>query len=97
MIRDIKLPFPLVEIILQEQLLSGCSWHTIPWLFKKGVNLKPKYSCLGFVAGFPGSSAGTEIACNAGDAGSIPGLGIPLEKGQATHSGILGLPWWLRW
>ena len=20
-----------------------------------------------------------------------------LEKGQATHSGILGLPWWLRW
>ena len=21
----------------------------------------------------------------------------PLEKGYATHSGILGLPWWLRW
>ena len=21
----------------------------------------------------------------------------PLEKGQATHSSILGLPWWLRW
>ena len=20
----------------------------------------------------------------------------PLEKGQATHSSILGLPWWLR-
>ena len=21
----------------------------------------------------------------------------PLEKGQTTHSNILGLPWWLRW
>ena len=21
----------------------------------------------------------------------------PLEKGQATHSSISGLPWWLRW
>ena len=21
----------------------------------------------------------------------------PLEKGEATHSNILGLPWWLRW
>ena len=20
-----------------------------------------------------------------------------LEKGRATHSGILGLPWWLSW
>ena len=21
----------------------------------------------------------------------------PLEKGEATHSSVLGLPWWLRW
>ena len=21
----------------------------------------------------------------------------PLEKGKATHSSILGLPWWLSW
>ena len=21
----------------------------------------------------------------------------PLEKEQATHSSLLGLPWWLRW
>ena len=27
------------------------------------------------VVGFPGSSAGKESACNAGDSGSIPGLG----------------------
>ena len=44
--------------------------------------------------GFPGSSAGKEFACNVGDLGSIPGLGLvlgwedPLEKGKATHSSI---------
>ena len=25
------------------------------------------------------------------------GREVPLEKGQATHSSVLGLPWWLRW
>ena len=24
------------------------------------------------------------------------GREVPLEKGQATHSSVLGLPWWLR-
>ena len=38
---------------------------------------------------FPSDSAGKESACNAGDLGSIPGLGRSLEKGKATHSGIL--------
>ena len=87
--------------------------------------------------GFPGSSAGKESACNAGDPDLIPGSGRsagerigyplqyswaslvaqtvrnlpamwetwvqsldledPLEKGQATHSSILGLPLWLSW
>ena len=31
--------------------------------------------------GFPGNSAGKESACNAGDPGSIPGLGRFPEKG----------------
>ena len=39
--------------------------------------------------GFPGGSAGKESARNAGDLGSIPGLGDPLEKGKAIHSRIL--------
>ena len=39
--------------------------------------------------GFPGSSAGKEPACNAGDPSSIPRLGRSLEKGKATHSSIL--------
>ena len=51
---------------------------------------------LGLYLGFPGSSSGKESACNAGDLGSILGLEDPLEKGMATHSSILGLPWWLR-
>ena len=38
---------------------------------------------------FPGSSAGKESTCNAGDPGSIPGLEDPLEEGMATHSSIL--------
>ena len=42
------------------------------------------------------SSDGKISACNAGDPGSIPGSGKS-EKGKATHSSILGLPWWLSW
>ena len=36
-----------------------------------------------------------ESACNAGDPSSIPGPEDLLEKGMATHSGILAwrLPW----
>ena len=37
----------------------------------------------------PGGSYGKESACNAGEAGSIPGSGRPLEAGMATHSSIL--------
>ena len=41
------------------------------------------------IRSFPGSSAGEESPCNAGDPGSIPGSGRPLEEGRATHSSIL--------
>ena len=47
--------------------------------------------------GFPGGSDGKESAFNVGDLDLIPGWEDPLEKGQATHSNILGLPWWLSW
>ena len=56
--------------------------------FLNGVTIHP---------GFPGSSAGKESACNAGDPGSVPGLGRSPGEGMDTHSSILGLPWWLRW
>ena len=32
--------------------------------------------------GFPGGSAGKESTCNAGDLGSIPGLGRSLKEGK---------------
>ena len=38
---------------------------------------------------FPGGSDCEESACNAGDAGLIPGQEDPLERGMATHSSIL--------
>ena len=44
----------------------------------------------GLILGFPCSSVSKESACNAGDLGSIPGLGrFPLEKEMATHYSIL--------
>ena len=37
----------------------------------------------------PGGSDGKESACNAGDAGLIPGWEDPLEKGMTIPSSIL--------
>ena len=37
-----------------------------------------------YVVGFPRASDGKEFACGAGDLGSIPGLGDPLEESMAT-------------
>ena len=39
--------------------------------------------------GFPCASAGKESVCNAGDLGSIPGLGRSPGEGEVTHSSIL--------
>jgi len=52
-------------------------------------------SCLGDVEGFPHSSVGKDSACKAGDPGSIPGSGDPLEKEMATYFSILAwrIPW----
>jgi len=38
------------------------------------------------VVGFPDSSDGKESACIAGDLGSIPWSGIPLEKGMMGYN-----------
>ena len=45
--------------------------------------------------GFPGSSAGKESACNAGDPGSIPRLGRSPGEGNSYHSSILA--WRISW
>ena len=41
--------------------------------------------------GLPGSSAGNESAYDAGDLIRFLCQKVPLEKGNATHSSILGL------
>ena len=46
--------------------------------------------------GFPDSSVGKESICNAGNPVWIPGSGRSSGERLATHSSILGLPWWLR-
>ena len=45
--------------------------------------------------GFPGGSDIKESACNAGDLGSIPGLGRFPGEGNGYHSSILAwkIPW----
>ena len=37
----------------------------------------------------PGGSDDKEFPCNEGDLGSVPGLGLSLGRGLATHSNIL--------
>jgi len=44
---------------------------------------------------FPCGSAGKESACNAGDLGSIPGLGRSPGEGKGYHSSILA--WKTTW
>ena len=59
---------------------------------------------VGEVMPFTSGSDNKEPACNAGDMGSVPGLGRSPEEGIATHSSIeskplllyfLEFPWWL--
>ena len=48
-----------------------------------------------FILGFPGVSDTKEFACNAGDLGSIPGLGRSLGKEMETYSSTFAwkIPW----
>ena len=46
---------------------------------------------------FPDSSVDKESACNAGDPGSVLGLGRSAGEGIGYHSSVLGLPLWLSW
>jgi len=67
--------------------LCQCPGNPQPWRDRKMSTPS--------VRGFPDSSVGRESPGNAGDPGSIPGLGRSLEKGKATHSSILAwkIPW----
>ena len=43
-----------------------------------------EYNCMSLYFGFPGGSDGKESACNAGDLGSIPGLGRSPGEGNGN-------------
>ena len=47
--------------------------------------------------GFPGSLAGKGLSAIQETLVRFLGQEDPPVKGKATHSSILGLPWWLRW
>ena len=54
-------------------------------------NVTQLYIYVYILRGFPGGSAGKESACNAGDLGSIPGLGRSPGEGKgypAQYSGL---------
>ena len=83
--------------------LTFCQW--LPWGPRavvgnchrdhaacKGENM---YYLASSEQAFPGGSAGKESACNAGDMGSIPGLGRCPGERKATHPSILAwrIPW----
>jgi len=46
-----------------------------------GESVLVGHNLLGYELGFPDSSVGEESACNAGDTGSIPGLGRSAGEG----------------
>ena len=60
-----------------------------------GAKLRWKYEETWLPLGFPGGSDSKESACNAGELGSIPGLGSSPGGGMATPSSILAwrIPW----
>ena len=61
--------------------------HTLPFYYFPWFSLPSNTSYNSFIVcvyylGFPCGSAGKESACNAGDLGSVPGLGRSPEEGK---------------
>ena len=74
--------------------LPGEEWHWGDSI--RSMLLHHNNKILRVAYGFPGGSDGKESARNAGDRGSIPGLGrFPWRKEWAAHSSILAWrsPW----
>ena len=65
------------------------------WIKDLGMECSPRLLKKKPWMGFSGGSDGKESACNAGDLGSIPGLGRSPGEGMATHLSIVAwrIPW----
>ena len=61
----------------------GCK-HKVEKIQRFPKKLKAELLYLPTIAGFPGSSNGKESACNAGDLGSILGLGRSSGEGNGN-------------
>ena len=89
-----------LKMWIMTQMVRGGAWDSafqavLRWCWP----CWPMDHCLssknpGFFRDFPSGSVSKGYACNAGDPGSIPGLGS-LEKETVTHSSILAweIPW----
>ena len=88
---DLRSPFSCAkrwpEFYLSPGLWLQLTYHVCCYF-------SPMYS---WHQGFPDSSVGKESICNAGDLIWILAWEDPLEKWQAIHSKILGLPLLLSW
>ena len=73
----------LICILLFCQCLSLVCFHLLNLLYDSLTDMAI-YSLCPLVPGFPCSSAGKESACNAGDPGSVPGLGRSLAGGHGN-------------
>ena len=62
--------------------MGGQSRRRDSWCWGEGGAGTPRFKHQHKSCGFPGSSAGKESACNAGDLGSIPGLGRSPGEGN---------------
>ena len=69
-----------IKMMVASELIWECSSSQVFWKhFRRiGVNFSLKV----LLMGFPGSSAGEESACNAGEPSSIPGLGRSSGEGM---------------
>ena len=74
----------------QNEWINQCQNKT-RWSPSFLQSLQLKYPAPILSVGFPGSSAGKESACNAGDPGSIPGSGSSPREGLLTPL-FLGFP-----
>ena len=74
----------MTTIEFLQQWCGAADRNTIQLWKSKGLDL---------YLGFPGSSS----VCNEENLVRFLGREDPLENGMATHSSILGLPWWLKW
>ena len=56
-------------------MLTGLTLNSFPQTWNGCTMVCNKFSCVPGLLGFPRASDGKEFACQAGDLGSVPGLG----------------------